>query len=517
VEDSLAAYLAAAPPALVDSVYPDSARPLWVDGGGLTEVGTNAVSRIESAEREGLQSARYGLETIRRLADRAQGAPSQAERVGHLARLDAELTGGLALLTRDLAHGRLPAEGFEPGWRVDSTDAALPAVTDGQALLRHLDSVRPAGEQYERLVSLRARLDTVAQEGGWPDVPAGDTVLAVGDSAELVSALRARLRRSLSAEERRLVDPEGAHPAVMDSSLVEALTLFQERHDLAADELLGPATLAALGVSAAERADEVAVALERWRWLPARLGTPAVLVNTPARRLHVLEEGAERMTMKVVIGERDWETALFQDAMERMVVNPWWNVPTSIFEAETLPKAREDPGYLRRNDFEVVDPETGDTVPLASISWDEVEAGSFPYRVRQGPGPGNALGAVKFLFPNRHAIYLHDTPADHLFDERMRTFSHGCVRVEEPARLARYLLRTVTEEPPSRYEELEATDERHVIPLERHVSTYIVYQTVWVDDEGTPTFTPDVYDRNGRVRSALARADLPARAPSEER
>jgi murein L,D-transpeptidase YcbB/YkuD len=333
----------------------------------------------------------------------------------------------------------------------------------------------------------------------------------IGDSADIVLALRERLRQSLSREERRLAR-EGRASLRYDSALAASVEHFQSRHGIAVDGILGPDTFRELNTEVESRIAAVRTAMERWRWLPANPGTdalpgsPAVLVNTAGRRVHILENGVPEVSMKVIVGQRDWKTTLFEDAMERMVVNPYWNVPRSILEEETLPKAAQDPSYLRRNDFEVVDSEGG-VVPLDAIDWRGVDPASFPHRIRQRPGEKNSLGRVKFLFPNRFAIYLHDTPADQLFDERVRTFSHGCIRVERPREFAHYLMGTATDVAPTRFDELKASQERHVVGLEEPIPTYVVYQTVWVDGDGVPTFTPDIYDRDERVREAMAALD----------
>lgn len=484
--------------AALDTVYGRSPRPIWVDDDGITSVGQSALDLLEETASEGLDPARYVLDGVR---------PESSEDAGprELARLDTELTSALALLSRDLARGVVASTEFDPRWRVDSLDAtALPSRPEsGEAILDHLERVRPRVQQYERLQTLLARLREVRAAGGWPTVGGVDDVVEEGDSARIVVQLRARLAESLSEAERHLAE-SGDQPPRLDTELAQAVAYFQARHDVMEDGLVGPQTIDALNVPVEDRIRDVVLALERWRWLPADLGSPAVLVNTAGRRVHVLEEGAPVLSMKAIVGQRDWKTVLFQDEMERIVVNPYWNVPDNIFAEEILPKAREDDEYLSTGGFEVFDPESGEIVPPSEVDWDDVEPESFPYRIRQTPGEKNALGLVKFLFPNRFAIYLHDTPAEHRFDDRLRTFSHGCVRVERPAELARYLLGEASSHDPARFAALRATGERQILELDPHVPTYVVYQTVWLNDDGVPTFTPDVYDRDADVVRALS-------------
>lgn len=473
-------------------------RPVlfWVAGDGLTDDGTRAFQVLAEIESEGLDPRRYNVPRLRELA----GTENADEHT--LAELETELSQGLATLTGDLARGRLRRADFDPGWEVDTKDdPSLPdSVAGGRAILDNLDAVRPHFEQYERLRAVLADLREIRDAGGFTEVPT-EEVFEVGDSAPVVATLRARLGESLSPEEQRLARSGQGRPEVYDESLARAVELFQTRNGIRRDSVLGPATAHELNTSIEDRIREVEVALERWRWLPADLGSPSVFVNTPGLRVHAIRNGAPELTMKVIIGQRDWKTMLFQDVMEQVVVNPYWNVPENILVEDILPKLEENPNYLRENDFEVVSRETWEPVPMGSADLSRYDR----YLLRQKPGEQNSLGYVKFRFPNDHAIYLHDTPADDLFDQRIRTFSHGCIRVERPTELAHWVFEHGTDLPPSRFDEMKASGERHEVAVDREMPVYIAYQTVWVDEAGVPTFHPDLYDRNPRVMAALDR------------
>jgi L,D-transpeptidase YcbB len=520
---SLAAGLDALGPATRDSLYGERAEALWVDPSGLTGVGRAALDELERAGAEGLSPRRYRIEDLRRLATTGSATAE------HLARLDIGITRGLATMARDMAAGLAPSTSFDPGWQLDSLDhARAPArLPDARAILDEVARVRPRVQQYALLGDVLGALRERSRSGGWQRLSVTDRVFAAGDSAAVVAQLRTRLEQSLDPEERRLAREGRQRPERFDDALAESLARFQARHDVEQDGRLGPATAAALNTPVDVRIAEVELALERWRWLPARLGSPAVLVNTPGRRVYVFQDGVPRISMKAIIGSRDWRTALFQDAMEHVVVNPYWNIPGGILGREVLPRALADSTHLRRNNLEIVALGTDDVVAADSVAWEEVvldtvmAAGApgtdstaidsvivrgFPFRIRQRPGRENPLGTVKFMFPNRFDIYLHDTPADHLFDERLRTFSHGCVRVERPFELAHFLLEQASAHPPARFDSLEASGERHVLELDEPVPTYLIYQTVWVDDRGVPTFTPDVYLRNDAALAALESA-----------
>jgi murein L,D-transpeptidase YcbB/YkuD len=240
--------------------------------------------------------------------------------------------------------------------------------------------------------------------------------------------------------------------------------------------------------------------LDRWRMLPRDLGPLHILVNVAGFELDVLENHQSILAMRVVVGEEANQTPVFADSMQHIVVNPYWNVPASIMKEEIMPAVLNDPGYLERNNMEVV--ERGEEVRVVdagSIDWSDVDSASFPWAIRQRPGPGNALGKVKFMLPNHHNIYLHDTPADQLFDRTERAFSHGCIRLEKPIELARLVLQKATSKSPAILEELMAAGDEKWIELDRRIPVYILYLTAWVETNGAVHFHTDPYERDARL------------------
>ena len=275
---------------------------------------------------------------------------------------------------------------------------------------------------------------------------------------------------------------------------------FQEHHALAPTGRLDPATLDRLNVPLATRLAQVAINLERWRWMPDDLGARHFLVNVPYFHLIAREDGKPVLDIRVVVGKRGNETPLFTDQMETVVFSPYWNVPDTIALEETAPAVARDPDYLLRNNMEVVD-RSGSVVSPESLQWDD-ETALRAFRFRQRPGSGNALGFVKFLFPNPHSVYVHDTPADALFRRIGRAFSHGCVRVEQPEALAQYVLRDQPEwTSEAIHTAMRAGDERHV-KLTAPIPIHIVYMTAWVDDRGGLHYQDDVYGYDARQRQA---------------
>jgi murein L,D-transpeptidase YcbB/YkuD len=244
----------------------------------------------------------------------------------------------------------------------------------------------------------------------------------------------------------------------------------------------------------ASHAGQIALNLERWRWMPDDLGARYLIVNIPSFHLDARENGRSVLDMKVVVGKPDHKTPIFSDVMTTTVFSPYWNVPDSIVEGETAPAAARDPGFLTRNNIEIlrVTKNGASRVDPSTVDWndpEELKALAF----RQRPGAKNALGHVKFLFPNPYDVYLHDTPADALFARRGRAFSHGCIRVEEPEALAKWVLKDAPEWTDEKIlEAMHSGDEQHV-KLEQDIPVHIVYFTAWVDDAGTVSFHPDVY------------------------
>jgi L,D-transpeptidase YcbB len=227
-------------------------------------------------------------------------------------------------------------------------------------------------------------------------------------------------------------------------------------------------------------------------------------VNVAGYEMEVVEEGRPVLSMAVVVGEEAWETPVFWDTLDHVVFNPYWNVPESIEEATILPELREDPSYLERNNFEVVDRSgpTPTVVSPSSIDWTKVgEDEEFPYFFRQRPGPNNALGRVKFMFPNEHNIYLHDSPEQHLFERARRAYSHGCIRVEKPLELARLLMEMDSDTSPGGIDDLLGHDSERRVDLNGTIPIYILYFTAWADEDGSTRFHHDPYHQDRRLEA----------------
>ena len=383
------------------------------------------------------------------------------------------------------------AEAPDPSVAAASADTTAPPAPD--------PSATTAAMSADSLVAARVRLEEalgryrrIADDGGWPTVPEGDLVEPGDTASAQVEALRARLEA-----EGALGGAAPSGPA-FDDALVAALARFQARHGLVVDSLIGGNTRAALNVPAAERVGQIETTLERWDELPdVPTGPDAryVMVNVPEYTVRAFEGGEEALQMEVVVGAGydDRATPLFHDTMEHVIFRPYWNVPPSIATEELVP---DGPAALEEEGFEIVSHYAVDATvyDMTASNLDRVANGSL--RLRQGPGPDNALGLVKYMFPNQYAVYLHDTPADQLFEEADRAFSHGCIRLEDPAAFGAWVLGPQGWDE-ARVRESMTSGDRERVELEETIPVFIVYLPVWADADGAVHFSDDVYDLIG--------------------
>lgn len=355
--------------------------------------------------------------------------------------------------------------------------------------LRPETSLKAARESSgpERLEGVLAQYRAIEKKGGWPSISSGPK-LQIGDAGERVLSLRRRL--AVTGDLKKDVKSE-----VFDGDLEQALRHFQERHGLEPDGAAGPATLEALNVPVEQRIRQLEINLERLRELEDKFEGRYVAVNIPDFRLQVVEKSRPLLTMNVVVGQRrEWQTPLLDSQISYLILNPKWNVPPDIFRKEVLGHIQKDTDYLKKENMQVmgregaVDPET--------VDWTQVDPRNPDYRIVQRSGPGNSLGRIKFMFPNRYAVYLHDTPAKKLFARPMRALSHGCVRVERPMDLAEFLMQDQEGWSRERIQSEINTGRERSVPLPDPVPLHIIYVTAWVDEEGVVQFRNDIYGRD---------------------
>jgi len=374
------------------------------------------------------------------------------------------------------------------------------ADPDWHITLASSDAPPPASTDYLALTAVLERYRAIEAAGGWAPVPPGEP-LALGARDPRVIALRARLRASGDYDSEM-----GADPWFFDSAMDGALRRVQRRHLLPEDGILGERTLAAVNIPVHELIERIEATLARWQWLPRDLGPRHVWVNLARAQLEAVENGANVLSMRVVVGHRERPTPSLAGGIARVVFNPTWSVPMTIAVEDLLPRQQQDTGFLARNRIAVLNG-AGELVDAARVDWMRLGAGRFPYRLVQAAGDGNSLGRVKIAFDNPYDIYLHDTPAKGMFWLPVRTLSSGCVRLEDAPALATWLLSQDGEwsgaDTSSRIQQ-HAT---RAVALAHTVPIWLVYLTVWTED-GEPRFGRDLYGRDERLIAAMRSAQL---------
>jgi len=343
-----------------------------------------------------------------------------------------------------------------------------------------LPSLEKALSQYRHL----------AAQGGWPRIPTGPT-LREGDTDERMPILRERLIASAD-----LAAP-ASQEHLFDGLLKEAVQRFQARHGLTADGVVGTKTLRELNVPITERIRQLAASLERCQPLPSLLEPRHILVNIADFTLKLYENGELRLSMPVIVGKTYRQTPVFNGRISSLVLNPSWEVPHSIATQDLLPKIKKNPDYLNQLHLRVFQGWTTNAeLDPATVAWTTLSPSRFPYRLRQDPGPANALGRVKFLFPNPYDVYLHDTPSQSLFQQDSRAFSSGCIRLARPLDLAVYLLEGTPLGSMDALTTALSREKTRSVTLPSPIAVHIAYMTAWVDREGIIQFRPDVYNRD---------------------
>jgi murein L,D-transpeptidase YcbB/YkuD len=452
------------------------------------------IDALRDAPAHALPIDRYAPD---RLAALPPGAPET----------DAALTDAFLRYARDVSSGLLEPRRVAPEIKVapprPDRDALLGDLAVAPDPAAFLAGLAPRSPEYAALrAAYAAALREIAAGAGGDAVPGGPT-LRLGDAGPRVVALRARL----AAEGHVPTDP--ADPARFDAGLELAVRAFQRTAGLNDDGAVGPATLAALNAGPVDRARKIAVNLERLRWTNRPVAPRRIEVNQAAFTVTLIDGDAALFEERVVIGTRQHQTPEFDDEMEYLVLNPTWHVPSSIAVKELLPELQADPSVLARRGMRLVRNDGG-PLPADPYSHDFTgyTAETFPYRIRQNPSDDNALGRVKFMFPNGEAIYLHDTPSKRLFQRDVRAYSHGCVRVQDPLRLAELLLAPQTADPRGFIDATLARGAERYVNLERHVPVRLTYRTAWIDRDGALQLRGDVYGRDAATLAALEAAGV---------
>jgi L,D-transpeptidase YcbB len=481
--------------------------PVWVHNGQPTLQALGVIQALEDSRRKGLDPGDYDASRWQARITALKAGGVSADTV---ANFDAALTVNAMRFISDLHIGRVDPKHFKFGVDIEQNKYDLPhfvttKVINAPDVAAALAAVEPPYAGYRRTQAILQQYEELTVKGDGPKVAEVQKTVGAGDayagSAEL--AARLRLLGDLPQDAAANVD---AHK--YDASLVDAVKHFQSRHGLTADGKLGKETIRQLNVPLADRIMQLGDALERWRWLPTQFPQPPVVVNIPEFVLRAFTPDQKlALSMNVVVGKAvRTQTPVFAEDMKYLVFRPYWNVPPSILRGEMVPAIAKDRNYLGRKGFEVTD-SSGRVITSGTVSDDvlvQLRAGRL--MVRQKPGPTNALGLVKFIFPNANNVYLHSTPAQQLFSQSRRDFSHGCVRVEKPAELAAFLLRN---QPPWTLERAQAAmqsgRDNQQVNLTTPVPVLMIYVTAVVEPDNSVHFFNDIYGHDKALNAVLAK------------
>jgi murein L,D-transpeptidase YcbB/YkuD len=483
-------------------------QPIWVDENGLLDAGSQFIKTVGKAGRHGLLPDDYYhgclAEWHKRLTSRELGRFDGR----NLAAMDIMISHAFFKYADHLAHGKVDPLSVYSSEVIEypekkKTEKILGFLADIKTpgdLRQALQALAPSGPGYKAATAEAARLQKRMASGAQVRLNSGE-VLQKGDESPAVL----QLRQILAAEgDLKKVEKRSLSP-VFDAGLKKALRRFQKRHGLAADGVAGRKTMAALNRPLHDRMQTIRANLERRRWLPRKPARRRIVINSAGFELNAWENQDRVLKMRVISGTKTEMTPLLTKDMAHLVINPYWNVPPGILEKKVLPKIKENPDYFAENHFEVLSGwQANDTrVSPEAINWSNVYIRNFPGRLRQKPGPWNALGQIKFIFPNRFSIYLHDTPEQHLFQRRVRTFSSGCIRVEKPVELALFILKTNPLWDRSRIEKIVESGETTAVRVHDRISVHLVYRTFWVSPRGVVNYREDVYELDKALEKAL--------------
>ncbi|MCP4747755.1 MAG: L,D-transpeptidase family protein [Desulfobacteraceae bacterium] len=489
-----------------------SHRPIWFNAFGIHPGAFEMLEVIRNASLHGLRPHDYHFYALNEILYHIQGPyiPMDSPTPGDWAAFDILLTDAFLTLGSHMTLGRVNPENLYTDWRLPRIHMDLVAILKKISMPGELslamDKLNPSHPQYNRLRNALRKMQHIQMQGGWPHIP-GVPFVRPKSSDFRVITLRERLH--LSGDLPVMIDSD-KESQVYDPRLVKAVKSFQKRHGLKPDGVVGPKTLIALNVSPKQLLTKIELNIERLRWLPYDLGKRYIWVNTAGYYLKVIEKDRQVMSMRVVVGRPARRTPVFSTSMTYMVLNPYWTVPPRLAREDILPHLVQEPDYIKNNGFRIFNGWAHDSEELdaAAIDWKSIEKNTFPFRLRQDPGPENFLGKIKFMFPNKYNVYLHDTPNRNLFKKTRRSFSSGCIRVEDAPGLAVYLVKNDNRWGRNTLEKILKSQTRTVVLLKDPLPVHLIYLTAWVDDKGKLQIREDIYHRDQVLETALAKGPI---------
>jgi len=457
------------------------------------------IDNLNKSGEEGLIPNDYHLERINKILPK-----SKYKKLNDLdaANLDMLLTDALMLYASHLVSGKVQQSQLRSKWDVDinhrpkGIDSLVAVTLKNDNLKWAIQELKPQHYFYLLLKQKLKTFKDIAKNGGWPKIPVIDK-LEKGDKNERISIIRKYLQITGDMPKSNVEDD-----SYFDDDLEIAVKKFQERHNLTSDGVIGKGTLGQMNVSVEDRIEQIRINLERARWVLHNPEDDFLMVNIAGFTVRRIKDKQEVFSSRVIVGKYHKSTPIFKDTMEYIILNPTWTLPYSIATSETLPKLKKDPGYLAAKHMTIMD-RSGKVLDPKKINFHEYSAGNFPFVVRQEAGSWNALGQVKFIFPNKNSIYLHDTPSRNLFNMQDRAFSHGCIRTEDKWGLLISLMDDPDVWNMDKINEILTSGETIRVDLPKPLPIYLLYWTTGVDRQGNIYFIKDVYKRDAAVLTAL--------------
>lgn len=469
--------------------------PVWSNPASVQQM----ISAIEHVDQDGLDPADYNLATLKLLLER-NNETGDANPV-RTANLDLLLTDSLIRLGYHLSFGKVDPEELDSNWNMTRYLEDLDTLLQQDNAIEHgrvnelLQSLLPQSPIYQRLKQALASYRRYQQLGGWQAVPDGPA-LKTGMSDERVLALRARLIATHDLATQDMLLP------TYDDAVEAGVKHFQRRHGLEVDGIAGQKTLAELNVPVEARIAQIRANLERARWMLRDLPDTYIMVDIAGFNVRLFRNGEVAWETRAVVGKPYRMSPVFRSTLTYLDINPTWTVPPTVLNEDLLPELRKNPNHLAEKDMQVIDYQ-GNPVDARNIDWHRYTGHSFPWLIRQKPGPKNALGRIKFMFPNGHSVYLHDTPSKSLFAKPERALSSGCIRIEHPYELAELLLQGNAGWNHGRLVQAIDSLQTRTVSLEKPVTILLMYWTVSVDDDGTILFSRDIYARDPPIIRGL--------------
>lgn len=481
-------------------------RPTWTGPDGLLANGELLMETIAKSSTVGLDRKDYLPTDIEKTWVGIVHKPNidLNQTIAPYIRQDVILTEQILRYANHIHQGKVMPEEIYPSWQGVRRETHRDLPKELAQAVKHnrlkafIESLHPQSKRYRHLRNALEGYERIRQHGEWFPIKTGST-LRPGDRGPRVAMLKYRLK----------VTGDGFNDGpiandVFDEMTIAAVKQFQHRHGLKEDGLVGKKTLAELNIPLEKRIEQLQLNLERLRWFPDSFGDCYLLVNIPAFELTVARSGNRIDKMRVIVGKKKSQTPVMSDQMTYVEINPYWNVPHKIAARDILPRIKKDPSYFLKQGIRIFDSWEANARELdpLSIDWSGINRHTFHYRLRQDPSSKNALGQIKFIFPNPHSVYIHDTPRKSLFNRQIRAFSHGCVRLENPMTLAYNLL---SDQGWDRERIAATTDKKQpsAVTLTPPMPVHLVYFTAWVDEDQKVNFREDIYGRDAYLDQAL--------------